>query len=149
VTSSTELNRYSGPSQQGSPLSRKRVVIEPRVIGQRVHVNAKPCCRARLSRLASAYTQRHQEDPMGTEQTALVKKEHLLITAATRRLVEDVPAIELWDAWVFAEVDTDLALDTWYRAHDSEKRDAYAAYVAALDREEQAATTLAERLGAT
>ena len=86
---------------------------------------------------------------MGTEQSALVEKDHLLMTAATRRLVEDLPAIELWDAWVFAEVETGLALGTWYHAPDDEKRNAYAAYVAALDREEQAAITLAERLSAT
>ena len=82
---------------------------------------------------------------MGTKST-LIETEPLLMSAAGRRVQEDIPAIELWDAWVFAEVETDLALDTWYRADHEGKRNAYAAYVAALDREEQAANTLALRL---
>ena len=82
---------------------------------------------------------------MGTKST-LIETGTLLMSAAGRRVREDIPAIELWDAWVFAEVETDLALDTWYRADHEDKRNAYAAYVAALDREEQAANTLALRL---
>jgi hypothetical protein len=84
---------------------------------------------------------------MGIKPSTLIKKEPLLMTAATRRLNEGVPAIELWDAWVFAEVESELALEAWYRAPDKEKRDAHTAYVAALDREEQAAESLARRLG--
>jgi hypothetical protein len=82
---------------------------------------------------------------MATKST-LIETEPLLMTAASRRFREDIPAIELWDAWVFAEVETDLALDAWYRAAHKEKRCAHAAYVAALDREEQAANILALRL---
>jgi hypothetical protein len=51
-------------------------------------------------------------------------------------------AIELWDAWLFAEADASLALGDWSCAPDAEKSDAYAAYRAALDREEQAAFVL-------
>ncbi|HEY2602995.1 MAG TPA: hypothetical protein VGI67_15670 [Thermoleophilaceae bacterium] len=82
---------------------------------------------------------------MGTKST-LIETEPLLVSAATRRFTDDLPAIELWDAWVFAEVETDLALEAWYSAPRDEKRGPYAAYVAALDREEQAALTLERRL---
>ena len=83
---------------------------------------------------------------MGTKSTTLIETEPLLMSAASRRISEDIPAIELWDAWVFAEVETDLALDAWYCAAHEDKRIAHSAYVAALDREEQAANTLALRL---
>jgi len=82
---------------------------------------------------------------MGTKST-LIETEPLLLSAVSRRSQEDIPAIELWDAWVFAEVETDLALDTWYSAPREDKLGAHAAYVAALDREEKAADTLALRL---
>ena len=82
---------------------------------------------------------------MGTKST-LIETEPLMMAAASRRIRGDIPAIVLWDAWVFAEVETDLALDTWYGADPEQKRNAYAAYVAALDREEQAAHILALRL---
>jgi hypothetical protein len=85
---------------------------------------------------------------MGTKST-VIETGSLLMSAASRRFQEDIPAIELWDAWVFAEVETDLALSTWYRAGTDDKRVAHAAYVAALDREEQAASTLALRLAGT
>jgi hypothetical protein len=69
---------------------------------------------------------------------------------ATNRVVAlaalDAPnaarAIELWDAWLFAEADASLALGDWSCAPDADKSDAYAAYTAALDREEQAAIVL-------
>jgi hypothetical protein len=47
--------------------------------------------------------------------------------------------IDLWDAWLSAEADASLALGDWGCAPDVEKSDAYIAYRAALDREEQAA----------
>jgi hypothetical protein len=50
--------------------------------------------------------------------------------------------IDLWDAWLFAEADASLALGDWSCAPDAEKSDTYAAYRAALDREEQAAVAL-------
>ena len=48
-------------------------------------------------------------------------------------------AIDLYDAWLFAAADATLALASWHTALDGERGDAYAAYVAALDREEHAA----------
>jgi hypothetical protein len=50
--------------------------------------------------------------------------------------------IDLWDAWLFAAADATLALGDWSLAADVDKADAYAAYRAALDREEQAAFAL-------
>jgi hypothetical protein len=49
----------------------------------------------------------------------------------------------LWDAWALAEVESKLALHAWMRAARNLKADAFAAYRAALDREEQAAVVLA------
>jgi hypothetical protein len=52
----------------------------------------------------------------------------------------------LWDAWAFAAVEAELALDAWSKAAHSLKEATFAAYHAALDREEQAAAELAARL---
>jgi hypothetical protein len=59
----------------------------------------------------------------------------------------ETPAIELWDAWLFAELDAGAALMRWWDALPSERGDAFAAYVAALDREAVAASALEARLG--
>jgi hypothetical protein len=56
------------------------------------------------------------------------------------------PTIELWDAWLFAELDAECALTHWLEADSSERADAFAAYSAALDREAQAARALEARL---
>jgi hypothetical protein len=53
---------------------------------------------------------------------------------------------DLWDAWAFAAMEAELALDAWRRAARELKASAFAAYRAALDREEQAAARLAERV---
>jgi hypothetical protein len=53
---------------------------------------------------------------------------------------------ELFDAWLFAETEATLALTAWRSAGRGEKADAYAAYLAALDREAQAARTLQLRI---
>ena len=53
---------------------------------------------------------------------------------------------ELWDAWAFAAIESELALDAWRKAAHGLKEAAFAAYHAALDREEQAATALASRI---
>jgi len=50
---------------------------------------------------------------------------------------------DLFDAWMFAEADATLAIAAWEAAPAEEKGDAYAAYVAALDRETAAAHLLA------
>lgn len=57
-------------------------------------------------------------------------------------------SLELWDAWVSAEVECDILLEGWYSAPPEEKESAYIAYLAALDREDHAAEYLARSLGA-
>ena len=54
---------------------------------------------------------------------------------------------DLFDAWMFAEADATLAIATWRAAPREEKADAYAAYLAAFERETHAARILAARLG--
>jgi hypothetical protein len=53
---------------------------------------------------------------------------------------------DLFDAWQFAETEATLALAAWKSAPHERKGDAYASYVAALDREAKAAGMLAIRL---
>ena len=50
---------------------------------------------------------------------------------------------ELFDAWVFAARDAELALDAWASGTNHERATAHAVYRAALDREERAAEVLA------
>jgi hypothetical protein len=50
---------------------------------------------------------------------------------------------DLFDAWVFAARDAELALDAWASAPTPERATAHAVYRAALDREERAAEVLA------
>ena len=57
-----------------------------------------------------------------------------------------VRAADLWDAWRFAAVESTLALKDWMSAGPEEKQLGYDAYLACLDREEDAATALAERV---
>jgi hypothetical protein len=54
--------------------------------------------------------------------------------------------IDLWDAWLFAEAEASLTLQAWSSAPDDDKAAAYAGYRAALEREEQAARVLADRV---
>jgi hypothetical protein len=58
----------------------------------------------------------------------------------------EAPTVELWDAWLFAELDAEFALKRWWEATGSEREDAFAAYTAALEREAQAARALEVRL---
>lgn len=53
---------------------------------------------------------------------------------------------ELWDAWAFAAMEAELALDAWKKAAHELKAAAFATYRQALDREEQAAVSLAARV---
>jgi hypothetical protein len=53
---------------------------------------------------------------------------------------------DLFDAWMFAEADATLALAAWRSAPRPEKRNAHAAYVAALDRETHAADVFRRRV---
>ena len=55
-------------------------------------------------------------------------------------------AAELYDAWMFAEVDASLALAAWRSADRADKPARHAGYLAALDREAHAAAVLAQRL---
>lgn len=55
---------------------------------------------------------------------------------------------ELIDAWLVAEAEATLALSAWNLASRRGKRQAYASYVAALDREALAAELLAAGLSA-
>jgi hypothetical protein len=57
-----------------------------------------------------------------------------------------VRPIELFDAWLSAETEASLALAAWRSSGREEKADAYAAYLAALDREAHAAKTLQLRV---
>jgi hypothetical protein len=70
----------------------------------------------------------------------------LLDRDAAVGLPADVRAADLWDAWQFAADESALALAEWMSAAPDEKELGYDAYVACLDREEQAATALAERV---
>jgi hypothetical protein len=63
-----------------------------------------------------------------------------------RLSLKRVRPAELFDAWLFAENEATLALAAWRSARTAEKKDAYSAYLAALDREAQAATMLQLRL---
>jgi hypothetical protein len=60
--------------------------------------------------------------------------------------LDAVRPIELFDAWLFAENEATVALGTWFAAPIDRRADAYAAYVAALDREAQGAEALRRRL---
>jgi hypothetical protein len=89
-----------------------------------------------------------EEDPMlsPNPRDALLPNP-LSWTSPTRTWSSEPPTMELWDAWVFAEVDSELTLRRWWDASPEERSAAFSAYGAALDREEQAAAVLAERLG--
>jgi hypothetical protein len=56
---------------------------------------------------------------------------------------------DLYDAWLFAAAEATLSLATCLSAPTRETRDAYAVYVAALDREAHAAEVLAQRIRCT
>jgi hypothetical protein len=70
----------------------------------------------------------------------------LPVLSATGRTAFDVDPIELWDAWQFAANEATLRLRIWSTAPNDNKAHAHATYLAALDREEQAALVLEQRL---
>jgi hypothetical protein len=76
-------------------------------------------------------------------------KPSLVLKAPVEIETWETPTIELWDAWLFAELDAGVALRRWWDALSWDRADAYAAYVAALDREAVAARALESRLGTT
>jgi hypothetical protein len=55
--------------------------------------------------------------------------------------------VDLWDAWLFAAAESSLMLEAWRETASEQRVCAYAGYRAALDREEQAALVLANRVG--
>ena len=57
-----------------------------------------------------------------------------------------VDPFELFDAWLHAEQDASIALARWCDAGNGAKADAYAVYLAALDREAHAAEVLRRRV---
>jgi hypothetical protein len=61
-------------------------------------------------------------------------------------LLRRVDEEDLWDAWAFAAADAAIALTIWKTAERADQGDAYAAYRAALDREEEAATVLSAQI---
>ncbi|MEA2273047.1 MAG: hypothetical protein QOI98_1755 [Solirubrobacteraceae bacterium] len=61
-------------------------------------------------------------------------------------MVFDASPIELWDAWQFAATEATLKLRIWFTAPSDDKSQAHTAYLAALDREQQAALVLGKRL---
>jgi hypothetical protein len=61
-------------------------------------------------------------------------------------MLRDLQVIDLRDAWLYAEAQAGVALHAWFSAPRHDRQDAHAAYAAALDREEAAATLLASRL---
>jgi hypothetical protein len=63
-----------------------------------------------------------------------------------RMSIRRLQPADLFDAWMFAEADATRAIAAWEAAPAEEKGDAYAAYVAALDRETAATHLLARRL---
>ncbi len=65
-----------------------------------------------------------------------------MLTEPTAIIVGEPPLVELWDAWAFAEIDTEFALKRWWDAGDAERASAYAVYTAALEREAKAAAVL-------
>ena len=57
--------------------------------------------------------------------------------------LDDVCLEDLFDAWVFAARDAELALGAWGSSRPRGRAEAHAVYRAALDREEHAADVLA------
>lgn len=68
---------------------------------------------------------------------------------AAFELPGDARTHDFWDAWQFAAVESALALEAWTSARPDDKELGYCAYLACLDREEQAATALAEQVDPT
>ena len=58
----------------------------------------------------------------------------------------DARPADLFDAWVFAETDAQLALGAWRAAPRDEKPAAHAGYLAALEREAHAALMFERRV---
>jgi hypothetical protein len=55
--------------------------------------------------------------------------------------------VDIWDAWVYAQMEVEIAFRAWAGAPVAERRDLHLVYRAALDREAQAAVVLAAVAG--
>ena len=56
--------------------------------------------------------------------------------------------VDVYDAWLFAQAEVDVAFRAWADADVAHRRDLQCIYQAALDREDQAAVVLAAALNA-
>ena len=83
-----------------------------------------------------------------TRKTRTSPKPLIAFDGDTAEGVCDAKPVDLWDAWRFAKTEATLKLRIWSTAANEDKTQANAAYRAALDREEQAARVLADRLRA-
>jgi hypothetical protein len=88
---------------------------------------------------ASRPTARH---PAGASAVSLNARPIRIPRLALLRL----DPLDLFDAWMQAEHDAAMTLGRWRDAEDGTKGDAHAAYLAALDREAQAADMLRLRV---
>ena len=68
---------------------------------------------------------------------------HWLFNMTGGRGCFDVRIEDLFDAWVFAARDAELACGAWASSPNDGRAEAHAVYCAALDREERAAAVLA------
>lgn len=84
---------------------------------------------------------------MTGENSAATTKRRSVKQRLDRLGIQRLRPADLFDAWMFAEAEATLAMAAWRLAPREEKGDAYAAYVAAFERETQAASILALRLG--
>jgi len=81
-----------------------------------------------------------------SQNRSVTTKRRSFLGCLDRLSIERIRPADLFDAWMFAEADATLAIAAWRAAPSEEKGDAHAAYIAALDRETQAARLLALRL---
>jgi 8-oxo-dGTP pyrophosphatase MutT (NUDIX family) len=78
--------------------------------------------------------------------TSMKSMPPIVFDGAAAHAVRDAEPIDLFDAWLFAEAESSLKLQAWSSAETEDKAWGHVAYCAALDREEQAARVLADRL---
>jgi hypothetical protein len=80
--------------------------------------------------------------------TSCAPAQVIAFDGGTVESLHEAEPIDLFDAWLFAEAECGLTLQGWCAAGVDEKAAAHTAYSAALDREEQAARVLCDRLRA-
>jgi hypothetical protein len=85
--------------------------------------------------------QMYVEDP----KTSLPTRPPTVLEGEASYGVRDAKPVDLWAAWLFAAAESSLMLEAW-RVEATDRVGVYAGYRAALDREEQAALVLANRV---